>query len=163
MGALIVLSNLAYPVIIYQYIEYLIKFINETSSFRDFNLEEERQQVITLLMVSHIVYAALIGILCIFFSHKIAGPLFKLKKYLTEIRQGNPIEKVYFRKGDYFLEIADEVNETITFLQDAPNNLLAQMNVINQKIANMDSSSENSDAINEIKEKLSMIQKKLEA
>ena len=163
MGILIVVSNLAYPVIIYQYIEYLIKFINETSTFRDFNLQEERRQVLVMLMTSHVVYAALIGVLCVFFSHKIAGPLYKLKKFLQDIRQGNPIQKVYFRKGDYFLEIADEVNETITYLQDSPNNLLAQMNVINENIAKLESSSENNTDLNEIKERLSMIQQKLQA
>ena len=164
MGVLIVLSNLAYPVIIYQYIEYLIDFINKTSAFKDFNLEVERRQVITMLLVSHVVYAALIGILCIFFSHKIAGPLYKLKKFLGEIRQGNPIGEVHFRKGDYFQEIADEVNQTIThIMKDTPNNLLAQINVINQNISKLESSSENSNSLNEIKEHLSTIKQKLEA
>ena len=162
MGILIVLSNLAYPVIIYQYIEYLIRYVNETSAFKDFNLEAERRQVITMLFASHLVYAGLIGILCIFFSHKIAGPLYKLKKFLTEIRQGNPIGEVRFRKGDYFLEIADEVNKTISFMQDTPNNLLTQMNIINQKIANLESSSDNNNDLNDIKERLTMIQQKLQ-
>ena len=163
MGILIVLSNLAYPIIIYQYIEYLINFINETSTFRDFNLQEERRQVLIMLLTSHIVYAALIGVLCVFFSHKIAGPLYKLKKFLGEVRQGNPIGGVYFRKGDYFPEIADEVNRTIAYLQDSPNNLLAQINVINKNIAKLEPSTENSGALDEIKERLSMIQQKLQA
>ena len=162
MGVLIVLSNLAYPIIIYQYIEYLIGFINETSTFKDFDLAQERRQVLTMLFTSHIVYAALIGVLCIFFSHKIAGPLYKLKMFLTNIRQGDSIREVHFRKGDYFLEIADEVNRTIAYLEDSPNNLLAQMNVINKNIARLESSSEDNIALNEIKEKLSIIQKKLE-
>ena len=162
MGILIILSNLAYPIIIYQYIEYLINFINETSTFKDFDLAEERQQVLTMLVTSHVIYAALIGVLCIFFSHKIAGPLYKLKMFLTNIREGSSDREVHFRKGDYFLEIADEVNKTLHYLQDTPNNLLTQMNVINQNIAKLESSSENSAALDEIKQQLSMIQKKLE-
>ena len=162
MGILIVLSNMAYPIIIYQYIEYLIGFINQTSTFKDFDLAEERRQVLIMLFSSHILYAALIGVLCIFFSHKIAGPLYKLKMFLTGIRQGNPIQDVKFRKGDYFLEIADEVNQTIAYLQDNPNNLLAQINVINRNIAKLESSSGDSAVLNEIKEKLLIIQKKLD-
>ena len=163
MGILIVLSNIAYPIIIYQYIEYLIDFVNSISTFKDFNLEKERQQVITLLLASSIIYAALIGILCVFFSHKIAGPLYKLKMFLNGIRQGGPIGEVHFRKGDYFLEIADEVNKTIAYLQDTPNNLLAQMNVINQNIVKLESASGNSESLDEIKNELAMIRKKLEA
>ena len=163
MGILIILSNLAYPIIIYQYIEYLINFINETSTFKDFDLATERRQVLTMLLTSHIVYAALIGVLCIFFSHKIAGPLYKLKMFLGNIRKGDPVNEVRFRKGDYFLEIADEVNKTIHYLQDeSPDNLLTQMSSINQSVAKLESSPENSAALNEIKQQLMMIQKKLE-
>ena len=48
----------------------------------------------------------------LFLSNKVAGPLYRLTKYL----QDNKIENAHnllFRKGDYFLELQDAFNEFI--------------------------------------------------
>ncbi len=42
-----------------------------------------------------------------------AGPMYKLKTHLKTIRQGGEIRNVFFRKGDYFQDVADEVNLTL--------------------------------------------------
>jgi len=46
----------------------------------------------------------------IFLTHKIAGPLHKLKNHLREIREGAPITALSFREGDHFHDVAEEVS-----------------------------------------------------
>jgi hypothetical protein len=55
----------------------------------------------------------------IFFTHKIAGPLYKLKNHLAAIREGHEITPLTFRKGDYFEDVAEEVT---LFLETVVNN-----------------------------------------
>lgn len=67
--------------------------------------------VVTLIMV---IAGTLI-------SHRIAGPLFKLRRELERIGGGERIEKITFRKKDFFPEICDSINpilEEINRLRD---------------------------------------------
>lgn len=50
------------------------------------------------------------GAISIFVSHKVAGPLFRLKKSLTQITQGNLNVAVKLRKWDDLKDLADHVN-----------------------------------------------------
>jgi signal transduction histidine kinase len=62
---------------------------------------------ITLLVFSSII----------FITHRIAGPIYKLQKYLRGIREGTENDRLYFRKGDYFMDLAQDVNLTMDSLQ----------------------------------------------
>jgi hypothetical protein len=50
-------------------------------------------------------------LLSLFYSHRIAGPLYHLKKYLKGKTEGQSKERLKFRKGDFFHELADVTNE----------------------------------------------------
>jgi methyl-accepting chemotaxis protein len=67
----------------------------------------------SLLFTLGFIEFSVIGIvfvIAIFISHKMAGPMFKLKNYLRNISDGNPASELYFRKGDYFTDVADDIN-----------------------------------------------------
>lgn len=49
----------------------------------------------------------------ILISNQIAGPIYKLKKTIQRVLAGEKDAKVVFRKGDYFAELADEMNKLI--------------------------------------------------
>ena len=57
-------------------------------------------------------------IICIFFSHKVAGPLYKLNQYLLKIANDEHVDEIRFRKGDYFPELADSFNNAVEKLQE---------------------------------------------
>jgi hypothetical protein len=63
-------------------------------------------------------FIAFIGITYagVLYSHRIAGPLFHLKKHMREIAQGGPIRNLGFRKKDFFQEIPDEFNSMLKVL-----------------------------------------------
>ncbi len=46
----------------------------------------------------------------LYFSHKIAGPIYNIKTKLKSHLEGMPTEKIVLRKGDYFTELADLIN-----------------------------------------------------
>jgi hypothetical protein len=45
--------------------------------------------------------------------------MYKLKKHLNDIREGQPISSLTFRNGDYFADVAEEVS---LFLETVQNN-----------------------------------------
>lgn len=59
------------------------------------------------------LYLVLITIFSIFKSHKMAGPVFSIKRSLKKMAAGEPIEKVRVRKGDEFQELVEVLNEVI--------------------------------------------------
>lgn len=54
--------------------------------------------------------------LAIFLPQKIAGPIYKIQKSLTVIKDGVLTEEVRLRRNDIFMDLADSVNETTTAL-----------------------------------------------
>jgi len=54
-----------------------------------------------------------LGAFSIFITHKIAGPLYRLKKSLTEVAEGNLDVTVKLRKWDDLQDLADHVNQLI--------------------------------------------------
>ncbi|MBI1978421.1 MAG: methyl-accepting chemotaxis protein [Candidatus Omnitrophica bacterium] len=52
----------------------------------------------------------------IFLTHKIAGPVFKLKQYLHRVEQGDLTTRIQFRKFDEIHKLADDFNATIAAL-----------------------------------------------
>ena len=86
-------------------------------------LEEQKIEIFTLLSLWVIGTLSLAFVVCIFISHKIAGPLHKLKEYLKDLPNQKIVPKLVFRQGDYFSEIADIWNKSFGDIQDNINNL----------------------------------------
>ncbi len=60
------------------------------------------------------VVFALIGI---FVSHKVAGPLYRLKRYMTIVRNGRYSHEIRFRKDDQLHDMADVFNQMVMSLE----------------------------------------------
>jgi nitrogen fixation/metabolism regulation signal transduction histidine kinase len=73
---------------------------------------------IFLLTTTYIVIPeiALIVLWGLFFSHRLAGPLFSMSRKLKEIANGGAPEPVRLRKGDLLPDFADQLNEAIAAL-----------------------------------------------
>jgi len=50
------------------------------------------------------------------FSHRVAGPIYALKRTIRDIQAGKPV-RLRFRDGDEFTEVADEFNSLIEDLK----------------------------------------------
>jgi len=100
-------------------------------------IEDTKWQLIIFLSIFQIAYVLLIFIVCIFFSHKIAGPLYKLMKHMRAIREGQNLGELYFRKGDYFPEVADEFNLTFEKIQENYKNDFVYLSEVNAYLNNL--------------------------
>lgn len=115
--SIIIISTLIYPVIIYDFFQ-MISAHNPAVAK---NIVAAQKDLIWFLVLIQVVITLLVFVIFIFFTHKIAGPLYKLKNHLTRIREGDAITHLTFRNGDYFHDVAEEVSlflETISVTQE---------------------------------------------
>ncbi len=113
----IIISSVIYPII-------LIDFLNELASrYPEIatNMKLAQSDLILYMGLIQLFVIVLVFIIFIFFTHRIAGPMHKLKMHLSKIRQGEPITPLTFRSGDHFHDVAEEVSlflETLTYNQE---------------------------------------------
>lgn len=119
----VALSTAAYPWIIYEYVQSVKSSLGE---YADFEIPNEGGFVASLI-IFQTLYLLFVAFLCIFFSHRVAGPLSKTKQYLSDLREGKSEGTLSFRKGDYFPEIADEINLTIDHFHHRERNKIEEI------------------------------------
>ncbi len=66
-----------------------------------------------------VIITIFIGLSSIFYSHKIAGPLYRLKNLSTKLAEGDLSTRLKFRKGDdqIFHEVANHFNQMLDDIQ----------------------------------------------
>lgn len=123
-------------------------------------LQENRKTLLMLLGIIQLGFLGLIFVICIFISHKIAGPIYKLQKYLRGIREGGPITNLWFRNGDNFPEVAEEINETMEYFVQQRQDDFAYLEEVSSYIANLSLvvPEDKKPVLNEILSKLAEIQ-----
>jgi hypothetical protein len=131
------LSGLIYPITINQIFDVLISKFTLSNPEIAQHYASQRTQILVYLILMHLGFSLVTFCACIFFSHKIAGPMYKLQKFLKGVRERENKDKLYFRKGDYFLEIADDVNSTIDKLQEDQKNDLVYLSEVGSYINNL--------------------------
>ena len=72
-----------------------------------------RYQLIFFLLLFSIISLAIVYVIMIFKTHKIAGPIYKLKLTLNRSKESGVVEKLIFRGGDYFSDLPSVYNDTI--------------------------------------------------
>lgn len=95
-------------------------------------------------------------VVTLFVSHKIAGPMFRFEKELKQVAEGDLTKRVVLRKKDQITDMAESLNDMISSLheklldiqtdverirqsaskQNAPKELIEELNKLHQNIAN---------------------------
>ncbi len=131
VSSLIIISSLIYPVIMVDFLDEIIA-VNSSNPAKSAKIMAARNELIYYLVFVQIIFSALVFILFIFMTHKIAGPLYKLKAHLAGIREGEPISQLNFRYGDHFQDVADEVSlflETLRINQESDFHYLEEVSL----------------------------------
>jgi methyl-accepting chemotaxis protein len=113
--------SMVYPIIIYNIFEYFLQLMAQSGGVAHGGLTVEKikaveNQVLLLLGVLQLLFLGITFMLSIFLSHRIAGPLYKLKKSMSEVARGNMDVRISFRKNDHFMELQDTFNDMIQHL-----------------------------------------------
>ena len=78
-------------------------------------IHEQKKFMTNVFVVVACSISGIAGIWGLFYSHKIAGPLYRLNKYFTQAAvDSTPLnKKIYFRDGDFFQEVPESINKYI--------------------------------------------------
>lgn len=60
-------------------------------------------------LISLVVSSALV----LWISHRLAGPLLRLREHLSKIAETGVYSKIIFRKSDYFQDLSNNLNEAL--------------------------------------------------
>lgn len=112
--------SMVYPLIIYNIFEYFLQLAATPGAGHPTLTVEKikavENQVLLLLGILQILFLGITFMLSIFLSHRIAGPLHKLKISMQEVARGNLDLRITFRKNDHFMDMQDTFNDMIQHL-----------------------------------------------
>lgn len=131
--SIILISTLIYPVIIYDFFKLMVSTIPNVPP----GLVAARNELVTYLVFIQIIITLLTFVVFIFITHKIAGPLYKLKNHLAGIREGQPITPLTFRNGDHFHDVAEEVTLFLETVQANQENDFGYLDEVTLYIENL--------------------------
>ncbi len=80
-------------------------------------IEDSQMDMNTYFVIASIAVFIVIFLSGLFFSHKIAGPIYRMNMYLRSIAPENLATTINFRKMDFFQELAISYNKRILFLR----------------------------------------------
>ena len=103
--------SFVYPMIVYNMFEYFAAQMAGAPAAS--KIDETGKEILILLGVFQLIFLILTFLISIFISHRIAGPIYKLRSFLEDARNGNLRDDLSFRKKDHFSELAGEYNDTI--------------------------------------------------
>ncbi len=88
--------------------------------------------------------------------------MYKLRKFLENIKQGNTPGHLFFRKGDNFHEIADDFNNAFAKINEKQNQDFIYLGIVQNTITDMIPKAlpENKVSLNEIVQKLAEIKER---
>jgi methyl-accepting chemotaxis protein len=115
-----------------------------TLYFDFYSLSEKAEAARTLLILHAKVWPGiagiilLFGVLSIFITHKIAGPLYRLKKTISEITNGNLDVRVKLRKGDDLKDLAEHVNMLSEELRTFVNTVKVDYDLLSEYILDLE-------------------------
>lgn len=108
-----------YPLIVANLFDYFSRYMQMDPAHADIGvLMNTRKGVVSLLIVTEGVFLSLTFVMSMFVSHRIAGPLFKLRRTMDEFSKGTFTRKLAFRKKDYFPELAADFNQMVRVLRE---------------------------------------------
>ena len=80
-------------------------------------LSEQRQYMDRIFGISALVVSLVLGLGGLVLSHRVAGPIHRIRTHLRQIAEGKPLSPVTFRKGDFFPEVAEAFNQQVESLE----------------------------------------------
>ena len=74
-------------------------------------LKEQQSFMSRIFAAVTISLTVIFAVLGLFYSHRIAGPMFRLNRHLKEAAKNKKMDNIKFRQDDFFPEIAESLNE----------------------------------------------------
>lgn len=72
-------------------------------------IDTQGQELLMIFILCAILTGIIVGAFGLFFSHKVAGPIYRLRAYFREM----PDSKLSFREGDFFNDLPNVINDSL--------------------------------------------------
>ncbi len=105
-------------------------------------VENTMEILLPSLIALNVVGLIVASIVSVFFTHRIAGPVFRLTRIMREVGDGNLTNYAYFRDNDELKELSAAFDDMIVDLNRRLYSLRAQTDTIIQTISKMPPGSE---------------------
>jgi len=96
------------------------------------------------IFLSMILISPLVGAFGIYLSHKIAGPIYRIEKFLSAMCAGDLTTRITLRKGDELIALADAINRlvgslgsSLTIEKTHMENTLKELNDLRNEISSL--------------------------
>jgi methyl-accepting chemotaxis protein len=110
--------SFVYPLIVYNLFEYFLHYMTLDPNGPTLEaIMMVRKDIIYLLIFFQLAFTGLTFLISIFMSHRIAGPLFKLKNFFRMNGNGKLSPEIFFRKSDHFQDVAADYNHMINSIR----------------------------------------------
>ena len=107
-----------YPLIVKNLFDYFLRYVAHDPLGPELeSLAHVRHEVLVLLGLTELAFLVMTFLMCVFVSHRIAGPLYKLRKGFEDFVNGNLRHELKFRTKDYFQNTADDFNRMVAALR----------------------------------------------
>lgn len=111
--------SLIYPALISSLFDFFLKYAAMDPNGPTMSaLTRTRSELLTIVILLQLVFLLVTVLISLFLSHRIAGPIYKLKMFLTKAKEGDLRSRLQFRKADHFMEVAGLYNEMTDGLTD---------------------------------------------
>lgn len=89
------------------------------------------------IMLSVLLVTPLVAVIGIFLSHKIAGPIFRMEKFMANMAAGDLSSKIILRQGDELISLADGINKLVENLKLTIGGQKDRVNMISSEVDNL--------------------------
>lgn len=133
VASLVFLTSLIYPIIFMDFVDEMTRLTPQLAE----QFQTSRNQLVVFLAIIQIILTVIVFIIFIFMTHKVAGPMYKLRSHLNNIREGETITPLKFRGGDYFQDVAEDVSLFLETVQLNQENDFLYLEEVAQYIQNL--------------------------
>jgi nitrogen fixation/metabolism regulation signal transduction histidine kinase len=94
-----------------------LSILQEELNIQYYNLVEEWAKTRMKLLAVLFLGMFFVGIISLIYSHRIAGPIYRLKKTIEDLQEGNEIGRIKVRPGDEFQDLANSLEKLRVILK----------------------------------------------
>lgn len=89
------------------------------------------------ILLSLILISPLVAVIGVFLSHGIAGPIYRMEKFMADVASGNLTARITLRRKDELVTLADGINYLVDSLRDAVMTEKTHLNKVAAQLTNL--------------------------
>lgn len=145
--------SVVYPVIIYNLFDFFARYLaKDPAGPGIIAIQTLRKEVIFLLVFFQLNFLIITFMISIFVSHRIAGPLHKLKLFLRQNGNGKISPDLSFRRQDHFQDLADEYNSMLARLRAETQGVRETIHSVARELEGMSNSEQHQKLVAELQQ-----------